>query len=163
MKQEINKIIHPADMDVYGRGNGRKYPIYCKIEHRDDKLSITGVIAPTCGGNAGGGCGQIDMEFEHRNPKHNDKGYGNLIKPSDLRFAAGWTTDKWFTFLEYWKLYHLNDLQAGCVHQRSANNKKYCKICKYEYGSAWKSLIIPDKVIEFLSLLPETNRTPAWI
>ena len=58
---EINKVIHPADMDCYD--NGRKYPIYCTINYKDGKLSISGVIAPTRGGNCGGSCGQIDMEF----------------------------------------------------------------------------------------------------
>ena len=100
--------------------NNRRGDVYCKVEFKDDKLSISGVIAPLPNGNALGGCGQIDMEFEHRNPADNDKRYAdNLIMADDIKFAKGWDKEKRFDFLEVWKNWHLNDMQAGCEHQRA--------------------------------------------
>ena len=93
--------------------------IFIKVEMTDGKLSISGVIGPMRGGNAKGACGQIDMGFAHRNPDHNDKRYGNhLIEPSDIKFASAWDAGKWFDLLDIWKTWHLNDMQAGCEHQR---------------------------------------------
>jgi hypothetical protein len=43
----------------------------------DGRFSISGVIGPLPSGNALGGCGQIDMEFAHRNDNDNDKRYSN--------------------------------------------------------------------------------------
>ena len=99
---------------------GRKRPVdvYVKVRF-DGDLSISGVIGPTRSGNAIGGCGQIDMEFAHRLPEHDDSRYHNLIEPEDIDFASGWDTKKWYTLLDVWRLYHLNDMHAGCEHQRA--------------------------------------------
>lgn len=96
----------------------RSMDVFCKIEIKEGKLSISGVIGPLPSGNARGGCGQIDMEFEHRDTKDNDKRYNEPIKADDITFAPGWDKEKWFGFLDIWKNWHLNDMQAGCAHQR---------------------------------------------
>lgn len=111
------KIVRPGKIEV--RENYRK-SFFCTIRLNDGKLSISGVIGPLPSGNCSGGCGQIDMEFAHRNPDDNDKRYSNLIKPSDITFAPGWDKEKWFDFLEVWSKWHLNDMRAGCEHQRKA-------------------------------------------
>ena len=121
----IEKIVRIGTMEVY---NGKYASIYCKIEYKDKNgqpgkkcLSISGVIGPARNGNALGGCGQIDMEFWHENPEHNDSRYTNLVKPEDIDFAESWNRFKWLHFLKIWKLYHLNDMNAGCAHQRALN------------------------------------------
>lgn len=46
--------------------------------------------------------------------------------------------------LGLWKRNHLNDMNAGCRHQRAKNmtydkNKGHvCKVCNYKIGTAWK-------------------------
>ncbi len=98
---------------------GRWAGLFVLAEFNDGKLSITGVIGPTSGGNALGGCGQIEMGFAHRDPKDNDARTVNPTKPSDIRFAPGWTAKRWLDLLDIWKRWHLNDMKAGCEHQLS--------------------------------------------
>lgn len=43
---------HPAD-------DGARMSVFCQIEFKDGRLSITGVEGPRPNGNAIGGCGQI--------------------------------------------------------------------------------------------------------
>lgn len=135
----FKKVIHPCDVPIY---NGRKYPMFCKIEFTQGKLSITGVIGPTQSGNAMGGSGQCDKEFWHKNPEHNDERYSNPHKPRDLRFAPGWTSAMWLTFLEYWHVWHLNDMQAGCEHQTGPewDTKKKLTLTHYKWSSKFFSM-----------------------
>ena len=107
----MKKIVHPCDVLI----GTRQYPLFCQIEIDNGRLSISGVIGPTKGGNARGGCGQIEWEFAHRNPEHNDPREKNPTTPS--RFAKGWDVGMWYDFLEIWHLWHLNDMRAGCEHQ----------------------------------------------
>lgn len=53
------------------------------------------------------------------------------------------------------KRWHLNDLHAGCEHQRDFEKEPYenhkddvCPICNYKYGTAWKYEAIPQDVID---------------
>jgi len=166
--ENLEKIIHPCDCPIY---NGKKYPIFCTISYKEGKLSISGVHGPLPSGNARGGCGQIDMKFAHKNPQHNDKRTAKPITPAMLRFTPGWDSKTWLEFLEVWHLWHLNDLKAGCEHQRALGweeegyNKhpsEACPVCSYKFGTAWNTIEIPQTVLNFLKTLPETNRTPAW-
>lgn len=92
------------------------------------------MIGPRISGNAAGGCGQIDMEFAHRNPADNDARCAScLIKPEDICFARGWDADKLLTLLDHWKHYHLT--------------------CEP----------LPAKVLDFLTSLPDADRQPAWV
>ena len=125
-------VIRPGRVKEY---NDRWANVYCKIEFTDGKLSISGVVGPHTSGNCVGSCGQIDMGFWHKNPKHNDKRYTNLVKPCDIDFADGWSESMWLNFLEYWKLYHLNDMQPACEHQRQLwDMKKEVKVIKYGWS-----------------------------
>ena len=191
MEKNIEKklVIRPGTMLT--RPGGRWASIYCSIKLTEDgSLSISGVIGPLPSGNALGACGQIDMEFHHRNPDHNHKRYDNPIKPRDIRFRPGWTATKWLQFLEDWRLYHLNDMQPGCEHQTaenwghkriklSAETKtsgwvhpeehpdgeltKPCPTCGYEYGTAWNKSEVPADVLAWLFQLPPADQTPAWV
>ena len=167
MENQIAKTIRIGTTQTY---RGRWASVYCKIKYKDGKLSISGVIGPLYTGNALGGCGQIDMEFGHKNPEHNDSRYDNPTKPSEIRFAEGWDAEKWLEFLEIWKLYHLNDMNAGCGHQRALGWKDYdkhpsepCPTCGYKYSTAWLTVLVPEKALDFLASLPDTDQQPAWV
>lgn len=162
----MRKIVNIGTVPV----GSRRANVYCKIENENGRLSISGVVGPLPSGNALGGCGQIDMEFKHRNEADDDKRYGDLIGPNEIKFSKGWNATAWFDFLEVWKKWHLNDMHAGCEHQREWEQKNYdelpedkaCKVCGYEYGTAWNSVKVPEDVLDFLASLPETTKQPAW-
>jgi len=92
--------------------------IFIKAEFENGKFSMSGVIGPLSNGDALGGCGQINMEFDHRNKKDNDDRYSELITPDKITFANGWNAEKFYDLLDIWGKWHLNDMQAGCIHQR---------------------------------------------
>lgn len=54
-----------------------------------------------------------------------------------------------------WKRWHLNDMHAGCEHQRAFESEPYdrhagevCPVCGYEYGTEWKREELPQSVID---------------
>lgn len=143
--------------------NGRKAQVFCKIEYTDGKLSISGVEGPRANGNCAGSCGQIDMS------------YSQDALDEGMELNEGWTPTKWFKFLKVWKRWHLNDMRAGCEHQR-ANGWTYeehhnketfegeaCLQCGYKIGSAWLKEEVPNEIIDFLKNLPESQTVPAWV
>ncbi len=81
--------------------------VYCKIEYSaEGRLSVTGVEGPRRNGNMRGSAGQIVATLRERGVEH--------ITP-----APGWTHDRMCGFLRLWDAWHLNDMRAGCEHQRS--------------------------------------------
>lgn len=114
----MKKTVRIGKMHIYDH---KRSNIFCKIEVKEEKevksLSISGVIGPRSSGNADGGCGQIDMEFEHRNPKDNDKRYTSPVLAKDIDFAPGWNITKWFDFLDVWQKWHMNNTKPNCEHQ----------------------------------------------
>ena len=167
----MNKVLRIGTIQV----GGRRASVYVKAEFEDEKFSVSGVVEPLPSGNALGGCGQINMEFWHKNPKHNDKRYDDPIKPSDINFAPGWDSHKWLKLLEVWEEWHLNDMQSACEHQKELgwtyedhhDPKTYkgekCPVCGYEIGSQWLKKKVPDEVIEFIKALPDADKIPAWV
>ena len=111
----IKKVINPGSIEI----DGKRAEIFCKVEMTDEKISISGVIGPKRNGDALGSCGQIDMEFKHKETKDDDKRYTNLITPEEIIFNDGWNESKWFDFLSIWKKWHLNDMKASCEHQEA--------------------------------------------
>lgn len=142
-KKIMEKILHPGKI-----GNEK---VFIKISWDGFRLSITGVIAPRKNGNASS-CGQILSQLEY---------IDNL--------SAGWNESMILGLYEIWDKFHLNDLQAGCEHQRafgweySTHSGKNCPICGYKIGTEWKTGIIPNWAIEYLFNLPETQIQPAWV
>lgn len=151
----------------------KSFNIFCSIEFTDGCLSISGVEGPLPSGNCRGACGQINMSF-------------NLT--DIISYAPGMSRKLTKHFLSIWSRYHLNDMKAGCEHQRAEHwgedlipelNKlsswvyekehpkgvlsKPCPICGYHYGSAWLKEEVPQDVIDFLFSLPSTDIEPAWI
>ncbi len=124
----------------------RNASIYCGIKYTEGHLSISGVIGPLKSGNALGSCGQINMSFWHRNSKK-EKG---LIKPDAINFAPKWNVEQWLDFLDVWEKYHLNDLRAGCEHQRKEEwGKKELTLVRVE-NHLWRySSIINYAEIKF--------------
>ena len=165
----MQKVIRVGTIPTWST---RRASVYCKISFKDGKLSISGVIGPLPSGNALGGCGQIDMEFKHRDPKDDDARYNALITPEQFKYAPGWDTDKWLKFLDIWKRHHLNDMQAGCEHQRAlgwdqagyaAHPSEPCPECGYKFGTEWKSATVPAEVTAWLESLPDADKSPAWV
>lgn len=154
----MTKIINPGSITYMNR----RSQIFCKIEFNEGKLSITGVIGPRKNGNADGGCGQIDSEFQHRGTQKNC-----LTLPSEIKFNKEWNEELWLDFLDVWDKWHLNDMSA-CEHQRklgwtfSTHRGQNCPECGYLIGSSWFREEVPASMIEFLKNLPESKKTPAW-
>jgi hypothetical protein len=90
--------------------------------------------------------------------------YGGFV------YADGWDRAKLAKLVAIWRLYHLNDMQAGCEHQRALGwsstetHVDYgggredmvgvpCPICGYEFGSAWLFTPVPTEVREFIEPL----------
>jgi len=65
---------------------------------------------------------------------------------------------------KFWKLYHCNDLHAGCEHQRKLGWEKdgydkhpseKCPECGYKFGTEWKYQEIPSEDLEAIKELSE--------
>ena len=176
----LSKIVHPGRVTVWtSTGRETLGDVFCKIEYRDERLSITGVEAPRPNGNCWGSCGQIAMGYKHRDDADDD---GRYSSPTRIKeWAPGWTEALWFDFLDVWKRWHMNDVRSACKHQR-ALGWKYdthrdpdpeapgypyaglsCPECGYRIGSAWLHEDVPADVLDFLDALPDTDKTPAWV
>jgi len=165
---DFEKVVRVGTIPQYMRP---KTNLFVKIEYKNKKLSISGVIGPLRSGNATGGCGQIDMEFAHRDQKDNDLRYKfeDLIHPSQIDYAKSWTDTMWLDLLDAWKKWHLNDMNAECEHQKALGKNwenspgDVCPICKWKLGHGWKKETVPPAILRFLISLPDTDRKPAWI
>ncbi len=152
--QDFKKVVRIGTTKT---GGGRWYSIFCTIQYGEGVLSITGVEGPLPNGGCLGGCGQINDTI--RNELR--QAYGEF-KP-----APGWSIGRILEFLKMWDDWHLNNLHAGCEHQRNLgwegdgydkHPSEPCPICDYEYGTAWHTVVVPDKVLQSLSALPNTDR-----
>lgn len=82
--------------------------------------------------------------------------YGQCISEITKHFP----TEKNKRIEEIWKRWHLNDLHAGCEHQREFEKEPYekhadcvCHICNYKYGTAWKYEELPKEIIKEIESL----------
>ena len=112
-------------------------------------LGLSGVIGPLQSGNARGSCGQVVDEL------------------TDIIPVAPWTRESITELVSVWRKWHLNDMRAGCEHQRSLgwDNSKLsepCPTCGYKYGTAWLREELPATVIEWFEELPETTIPYPW-
>lgn len=128
----MKKVMRIGTIEV-GLGT-RRGSIYIQVDTTRGYLGITGVIGPLPSGSALGGCGQICMEFAHRNPEHNDSRYSNPIKPEEIRFAPHWVAEKWLDLLEIWHDWHLESLGQ-----------------------------VPADILGKITLFPDADRKPAWV
>lgn len=139
----FKKVVHPCDVENVHNAGGRYWdPIYCKVDiNSDGELSISGVIGPRNNGDAWGGCGQIEMGFDHLDPAENDRRYTNPTRAEELRFAPGWDAAMWYEFLHVWHVWHLNHMRAGCEHQIGAawDTQKQVTVTRLGPGPLWHS------------------------
>ena len=99
--KDFTKVVCPGKVSVIGYK--RLQPVYCEIVYNNGRLSITGVVGPFKGGSCAGSCGQIVDTLE-------------CIE--DFDWSIDWNRGIIDKFTNIWKLWHLNDLKAGCEHQR---------------------------------------------
>lgn len=136
-RDNINKVVHIGSN------------IFCSISFENNNLSISGVVKPTRGGNAHS-CGQIHDSIKQAL----DQGYN----------TPQWNEKRLDSFVEIWKEWHLNDMQAGCKHQTNDTViGTLCKECNYSYGSKWLRKEVPINILRRLNDLPDTNIKPYWI
>ncbi len=159
-----NKVVRIGTVEI----DARPVSVFCKIKMENGTLSITGVEGPKRNGDAVGSCGQIVMSLQAPN-----------VTP-----APGWKLDTIARFLDIWREWHLNDIQAGTPAQTAAlkdmpaakhpvsHYSAACAFLKerglnpdngYQYGSAWLKVAVPDDVVAWLRALPDTDRKPAWV
>lgn len=141
------------------------FSVFVKIVYKDGRLSLTGVEGPLASGNCRGGCGQIDVEFWHRNSEYNDK---RMADPVRIRaFAPGWTEDKWQRLLDIWHDWHLNDMRARCEHQTGPewDTGKQLEVYTYSWGPRYHELrrqvaegLDPAEASVKAALLAEVNK-----
>ena len=125
--------------------------VYVTIRYSDDgRLSLTGVVGPQANGNCRGSCGQIRQ-------------------PNLIRYEEGWDAASVAHLFVIWERWHLNDMRAGCAHQRALGWNDYtqhpsepCPTCGYAYGSQWLKEEVPADVLAWLWDRPISRRTPAW-
>lgn len=92
----MEKIINPVMCEV----NGKRARGFAKIQFKDGRLSISGVIGPLRSGNCKGSCGQCVNEFREGEP------------------TDGWTKEMVQKFCDIWDEWHLNDVRPYCQHQK---------------------------------------------
>lgn len=168
---DFTKIVRIGTIKTWERG--RPVSVFCKIEMRKGRLSISGVEGPLPSGNALGACGQIDMHLRDKPAR-------------DWNLAPGWNTAALKMFFNVWKRWHLNDMKAGGPEQeqflRDNPVKVVCPESHYEkasaalaaaglnpdasgykYGSAWRREDVPVDVLAWLQALPDADKKPAWV
>ena len=113
----MNKIVRLG----ITRECGQPCSVFAKIEIKDGKLSICGVVGPERNGDAAGGCGQIEMS-----------------RPEIEELAPGWTRRMLAQFWDVWGKWHLNDMRLGCKHQRKEwDTSKELELQPLDWGDTY--------------------------
>jgi len=110
----MKKVIRIGTAKAYDRTMN----VYCSIKFEGGKLSISGVEGPLSNGDCLGSCGQTQTPVKE-------------IK----EYAEGWDKDNHQRFLDEWKAWHLNDMRAGCQHQRAEfDTSKNIELIDYSWS-----------------------------
>lgn len=91
------------------RGKKIIVPAFVKIEYKNGKLRISGVIGPKPNNDCLGSCGQCVDEISAGTP------------------ADCWTSEMLEKFCAIWRKWHLNDMHAECEHQQELGYNKLAK------------------------------------
>jgi len=105
-RKDFKRVISPG-LTKEGR-------LFVTIQYKDGRLSFFGVVGPLANGEAKGSCGQCLDEL------------ANLEKLSE-----GWTPELANRLAYLWERWHLNDMRAGCEHQRQLNTHEKVEIVRY--------------------------------
>ena len=119
------KILNPGRVLV----NGIYRQVFISVLLGDRGLSISGVIGALASGNCFGSCGQIDMEFNHRDPSQNTDRFGDIISETSIKYDPAWTSEKWLDLLDIWSKWHSkHDIPAEVVKMLEdlPESKKEC-------------------------------------
>ena len=97
----FHRVVHPATVITYHSERNPRATDRCfaRIEWDGKRLSICGVEGPKANGDCWGGCGQC-------------RGDGWLP-------GGDFTPAQLAEFIATWERWHLNDMRAGCEHQRA--------------------------------------------
>ncbi len=91
--QPFKRLLNP--------GSGDCGQVFVRIDWDGERLSLVGVEGPKQNGDARGSSGQcVDFDASTPNPP--------------------WTPERIERLRELWEQWHLNDMRAGCEHQRAA-------------------------------------------
>jgi hypothetical protein len=106
----------------------------------DGRLSmIADIGSGRRGGYEGGQCYDAILEYA-------DKG--------KIEYTPEWDREKLHRLIAVWKRWHLNDMRAGCEHQRLAGGYEVgepCRTCGYGYGTAWLVEPLPQEIIDYVT------------
>jgi hypothetical protein len=147
------KILYIGDVLT----DGRYQKTFLKSKIKDGTLTISGVIGPQPSGNCAGSCGQIETTLYDAFAAH------------EIRFHQNFTPAMLSHLLDIWEKWHLNDMHAECEHQRAlgwtyeTHKGQECPTCGYKIGTEWKRVELPKDVITFMTSLPNSTVTPAWV
>lgn len=111
----FNKVVRIGTVLEYTRNGSARVPtdVFAKVEYTEDgRLSISGVIGPLSNGDARGSSGQFIMSFR----EYDERGHMSL---SDITPAPEWDVAMVKAFFDAWDAWHMNDMRAGCEHQRA--------------------------------------------
>lgn len=100
-QSKAQEVERPPFGRVLNPGSGEYGLVFVRVKFQNERLSLCGVEGPRPNGDARGSCGQIG---DHLNV---------------TRFAAGWDAEQLARLVSLWDRWHLNDLRAGCEHQRA--------------------------------------------
>ena len=89
---------------ILSPGRGQRGRVFVTVKWDGTRLSLTGVEGPKRNGDCQGSCGQCVDSLE-----------GLTLDPD-------WTQDLVESLRNIWKRWHLNDMRAGCEHQRAEWN-----------------------------------------
>ena len=138
----FTKILQPTFIEAYSSRDNRSFlvHVYVKVEFDGKRLSITGVEGPRRDGDAWGGCGQIKLTTKHG-------------------VNGDWTEEMVTKLSEIWKRWHLNDMRAGCEHQRAEEwGKGDLDVVSYELSTS--GIILRRKAIERAGIAAARGEAP---
>lgn len=172
----LKKTLNPGSVSI--SGSKQMGSVFLKIVISNTNkdgityscLSISGVVGPMHSGNCRGSGGQIIED----------------LKDPTFTLQKEWSQEMLNKLYDIWDKWHLNDINAGCIHQDSWDtgvkdiNGKYlghidfennpdgllgkpCPECGYRYGHSWLYRELPEEVVSFLNELPSSEKTPAWV
>jgi len=140
---DFTKVYRIGTAKTYG---GRSYSVFVKAEYKDGRLSIMGVGGPLASGNALGSCGRIR----------------DSLKSKNLYKAPGWTVGSVKRLLAIWDRWHLNDMRAGCEHQRANwDTKKKVELINYGPSTQYNDMF--NRAQTGLLTLEESGKLAALI
>lgn len=122
----MKKVINPCKCETYNsNGSIVMSNAFVKIEFKNGRLSLCGVIGPMSNGDCRGSAGQCLDQIRSGTP------------------VGEWTQEMIQKLCDIWDEWHLNDMKADCEHQRA--DKEFQKQ-KNETVIVYKWLHLPDEV-----------------